>query len=182
MSSMIKAVKSEIHFGVKNVDIYKLENYRFEKRFGVTGVGLSLGYSKSWFNRLPKNGVDQYEALLRNGFTGCQIQVKIPREHGRGASVAKTISIRDFNKVVAYEALIKKNIDAIIILIALSESGLERLVDDAFNGVSLDWFAEKIIHYSQWTYEELEQVLAENREDVKTLYLSGERKNLHLNY
>jgi hypothetical protein len=52
----------------------------------------------------------------------------------------------------------------------LSEAGLERVISDAFDGVPIDWFGEKIVHYSQWTYEELEQALADNREDVRALY------------
>jgi hypothetical protein len=47
--------------------------------------------------------------LQGDGFTGCQIEVSVPRQDGKsGASIAKTLSIRDFNKLIAYEALKKK--------------------------------------------------------------------------
>lgn len=64
----------------------------------------------------------------------------------------------------------KKNPRAIALLVALSEIGLEKVIDSAFEGASLDWFAEKVAHYSQWTVEEFEEVLAYNRSEVKALY------------
>jgi hypothetical protein len=171
MSEIIRAIQTEIPFKNASVDAYKLENYRFEKRFGLTGISTALGYSKEWFGRLPKQGVKQLKAMYSDGFTGCQIEVQVPRFDGKsGSSIAKTLSVRDFNKVLAYEALKKRNVKAIIILISLSEKGLENLVNDAFSGVSLNWFVEKIVHYSQWTYEEMEEALQYNREEVKALY------------
>jgi hypothetical protein len=171
MSDIIRAVQTEIWFGKTPIDAYKLQNYTFEKRFGVTGISTALGYSKEWFGRLPKQGVKQFKSLQKDGFTGCQIEVRVPREDVKsGSSISKTLSIRDFNKVIAYEALKKKNVKAIILLVALSERGLENLISDAFAGVSLEWFAEKVVHYSKWTYEEFEDVLQYNREEVKALY------------
>ncbi len=174
MSEIIRAVQTQIPLGKASIDAYKLENYRFEKRFGLTGISTALGYSKEWFGRLPKQGVKQLKAMYSDGFTGCQIEVQVPRFDGKsGSSIAKTLSVRDFNKVIAYEALKKRNVRAIIILISLSERGLENLISDAFSGVSLNWFVEKIVHYSQWTYEELEEVLQYNREEIKALYAWG---------
>ncbi|MEH2372355.1 hypothetical protein [Nostoc sp.] len=130
-----------------------------------------MGYAENWFGRLPKRGVKQFKALREDGFTAYQIEVSVPREDKlSGSSIAKTVSVRDFNKVIAYEALAKKNVKAIILLVALSERGLENLISDAFSGQPLDWFAESIIHYSQWTFDEREEVLAGLREDVKALY------------
>lgn len=192
MSEIIRAVQTQILFGRTPIDAYKLQNYTFEKRFGVTGISTALGYSKEWFGRLPKQGIKQFKSLQADGFTGCQIDVSVPREDfSRGASTAKTVSIRDFNKIIAYEALKKKNVRAIILLVALSERGLENLINDAFSGVSLDWFAEKVVHYSKWTYEEFEEVLEYNREELKALYAWANDSvdnewdsdlRLHLNY
>ncbi len=135
----------------------------------------AVGHSKEWLGRLPKQGAKQLKAMQRDGYTGCQIEVKVPHSEGkRGSSIAKTISLRDFNKLLAYEAIHKKNVKAIILLVALAEAGLERVVNDAFDGVSLEWFGEKIVHYTQWTYEELEEVLAYNRADVRSLYSWGQ--------
>lgn len=171
MDELIRAVGSDITFGSIFLDCYKLNTHQFEKRFGVTGTSISLGYSKEWFGRLPKQGVKQFKALQEDGFTGCQIEVSVPRDDGiRGLSIAKTISIRDFNKLIAYEALVKRNTKAIILLVALSERGLENLIGDAFSGKSLEWFGNKIVHYTQWTFEERENVLAELREELSELY------------
>jgi hypothetical protein len=170
-SSPIRAVRTIIPFGKILVDAYKLQNYKFEKRFGVTGVSTALGYSKEWFGRLPRQGVKQFNSLQADGFTGCQIDVRVPNEDGvRGGTLAKTITIRDFNKVIAYEAIKKKNVKAIIFLVSISEKGLEKLIEDAFTGASLDWFAENIVHYTQWTYQQLEEVLEYNREEMRALY------------
>jgi hypothetical protein len=171
MGDIIRAVDTTIWFGKTPVDAYKLQNHKFEKRFGATGVSEALGYSKQWFSTFTKRPSKRLEVLYREGFTGSQIEVNVPHKNGqRGSSLAKTISIRDFNKLIAYEALRKKSLKAIILLVALSEAGLERVISDAFDGVPIDWFGEKIVHYSQWTYEELEQALADNREDVRALY------------
>ncbi|MBD1878357.1 hypothetical protein [Coleofasciculus sp. FACHB-T130] len=171
MGDIIRAVQAEISFGKVSIDAYKLQNHRFEKRFGVTGVSRVFGYSDQWFGTFTKRDSKRLESLRKAGFTGSQIEVRVPRlGNAPGASIAKTISIRDFNKVIAYEALKKKNTKAIILLIALSEAGLERIVSDAFDGVSLDWFAEKIVHYTQWTPEQLEEAFAYNREEVRALY------------
>jgi hypothetical protein len=51
-----------------------------------------------------------------------------------------------------------------------AETGIERILEDAFAGRSIDFVLEKIVHYSQWTYEELEKILAYNREEVRALY------------
>lgn len=52
----------------------------------------------------------------------------------------------------------------------MSERGLQNLISDAFDGKSLEWFGQNIVHYSQWTYEQREQALAELREDLAQLY------------
>ena len=75
---------------------------------------------------------------------------------------------------MAYEAIIGKNLKAIILLAAFAEVGLERTIKDVFAGRSVEFLLEKIVHYSQWTYEELEQVLAENRADARSLNFWGD--------
>lgn len=139
----------------------------------MEGASLSLGYSKNWLGRLPKRGVKQFNALQEEGYTGYQKIVLLSHNSVRGSTKAKTISLRDFNKLVAYEALFKKNIKAIILLIAFAEAGIERVVDSAFDGESLDWFMEKIVHYSQWTEAEYFAAIEYNRGEVKALYSWG---------
>lgn len=80
-------------------------------------------------------------------------------ENTRGASSAKTVSLKDFVKLVTFEAILNRNLKAIILLAAFAETGVECIVDDAFAGRSIEFILKKIVHYSKWTYEELEEVL-----------------------
>lgn len=179
-SGVIKAVSAEINLGIATLDAYMLPSG--EKRLGIENTGVLLGYSKRFFFQRTKRESKTLEALQAMGFSGEQIWVKIIRqgEDKRGSTLAKTVSLRDFVKLVTFEAIKKRNIKAVVLLAAFAEVGVERVIEDAFAGRSIDFILEKIVHYSKWTYEELEQVLAENREDVRSLHswgqeLSGQR-------
>lgn len=179
---VIKAVYCNINLGTSALDAYMLPGG--EKRIGVENTGVALGYSTRFFFQRTKRQSKALKALQGMGFSGEQIWVNILRQGDdkRGATLAKTVSLRDFVKLVAYEATAKRNLNAIILLAAFAETGLERILEDAFAGRSIEFILEKIIHYSKWTYEELEKVLEYNREEVRALYpgkgweLSG-RKN-----
>ena len=99
-------------------------------------------------------------------------------EDKRGASLSKTVSLRDFVKLVTYEATVKHNKKAIVLLGAFAETGLERILEDAFAGRSVDFLLEKIVHYTQWTYQEREEVLTYNREGVRALHGWGRAPSL----
>lgn len=166
----IRAVTTEINLGESVIDAYMLPNG--EKRLGIENTGVVLGYSKRFFFQRTKRESKALKALREMGFSGEQKWVEIIRhgEDRRGSLLAKTVSLRDFVKLVTYEAIIKRNTKAIVLLAAFAETGIERILEDAFAGRSIDFVLEKIIHYSQWTYEELEIVLAYNREEVRALY------------
>jgi hypothetical protein len=170
---VIKAVSAEIDLGITALDIYMLPDG--EKRLGIEKTGIALGHTERWFYNRTKRRSKWLKGLQSKGFTGAQIEVRVIRQSGegeflRGSSVAKTISLRDFTKLVAYEAIIGRNLEAIILLAAFAEVGIERTVEDVFAGRSIDFLLEKIVHYTKWTYEELEEVLAYNRADVRSLY------------
>jgi hypothetical protein len=169
-SEIIRAVTTEINLGESVIDAYMLPSG--EKRLGIENTGVVLGYSKRFFFQRTKRESKALKALQGMGFSGEQIWVEIIRqgEDRRGASLAKTVSLRDFVKLITYEAIVKRNTKAIVLLAAFAETGIERILEDAFAGRSIDFVLEKIIHYSQWTYEELEKVLAYNREEVRALY------------
>lgn len=176
-SGVIKAVSAEINLGVTTLDAYMLPDG--EKRLGIEKTGLALGYTERWFYNRTKRKSKWLKALQDKGFTGAQVEVRVIRqsengEFSRGSSISKTISLRDFTKLMAYEAIINRNFDAIVLLAAFAEVGVERTIEDVFAGRSIDFILEKIVHYSKWTYEELEQVLAENREDARALYSWGQ--------
>jgi hypothetical protein len=167
--SISHAVRIQIPFGQNAlIDAYELPNG--ERRLGVTGASQALGYSKEWFGRLPSKAPKHLKALQATGFTGCLVEAQVKREFVRGASDLKTISTSDFTKLVTYEAVAKQNIKAIVILASLAETGLDKLLNDAFNGHNTDYLLQRIVHYSQWTTEELEEVLQYNRSEVKSLF------------
>jgi hypothetical protein len=173
---VIKAVCCDIPLGEAVLDAYMLPSG--EKRIGVENTGVALGYSTRFFYQRTKRQSKALKALQGMGFSGEQIWVNILRQGDdkRGATLAKTISLRDFVKLVTYEATAKRNLNAIILLAAFAETGLERILEDAFAGRAIEFLLEKIVHYSKWTYEDLEEVLQYNREDVRSLYSCGDRE------
>ena len=163
-----KAVAAVVPLGQSALDVYMLPDG--EKRLGIEGAGLALGYTERWLYNRTNRKSKWLEGLKGTGFNGAQKELTIIRINERGSSLGKTISLRDFVKLVAYEAIIGKNINAVVLLAAFAEVGLEKVIDDVFAGRCIDFILEKIVHYSQWTYEDLEQVLSENREDARSLY------------
>lgn len=172
-NELIKAVTCNISLVDCVLDAYMLPSG--EKRLGVENTGVALGYSKRFFFQRTKRESKALQTLRGIGFSGEQLWVEIIElgEDKRGSFRAKTVSIRDFVKLVTYEAIHKRNKRAIILLAAFAETGLDRILEDAFAGRSIDFIVDKIVHYSKWTYEELEEVLAYNREEVRALYPWG---------
>lgn len=177
---VIKAVSCNIPLGESALNAYMLPDG--EKRLGIESVSQSLGYTERWFYNRTKRQSKWLQGLQEKGFTGAQLEVRVLRQEEdktiRGASLSKTISVRDFTKLVAYEAILNRNKKAITLMAALMETGLDRVLEDAFAGRSIMFLLEKIVHYTQWTYEELQEVLAYNREEVRALYAWGARRDL----
>lgn len=169
----IKAVCCDIPLGDSILDAYMLPSG--EKRIGIENTGTALGYSERFFYQRTKRQSKALKELQGMGFSGEQIWVNIIRQGDdkRGASLAKTIALRDFIKLVTYEAVVKRNTKAIILLAAFAETGLEQILEDAFAGREINFILEKIVHYTKWTHEELEEVLKYNREELMALYLRG---------
>jgi hypothetical protein len=165
---VIKAVRDVIPLADSTLDVYMLP--AGDKRLGIEGSGIALGYTERWFYDRTSRKSKWLEGLKNTGFTGTQQSLEIIPHDDRSPSIFRTISIRDFIKLVTYEAIIRKNIKAIILLALFAEIGLEKIIEDLFAGRSIEFLLEKIVHYSQWTYEDFEKVLADNRADVKALY------------
>jgi hypothetical protein len=177
-NEVIKAVNCHINLGESVLDAYMLPNG--EKRIGVENTGIALGYSERFFYHRTKRESKTLKALRDMGFSGEQIWVKIIRQEKdkRGAPLSKTVSLRDFIKLVTYEAVAKGNPKAIVLLAAFAETGIERVLEDAFAGRSVDFLLEKIVHYTKWTYQEREEVLAYNREEIRALHGWGKAPSL----
>jgi hypothetical protein len=170
LENVTKAVRCEISLGESILDAYMLPNR--EKRIGIENTAVALGYSTKSFLQLTQRESKTLKGLKGMGFSGEQRWVKIIENEDTNQEIArsKTIGLRDFVKLVTYEAISKRNMKAIILLAAFAETGLEKILEDAFAGKSINFLLEKIVHYSQWTYEELEEVLKYNREEVIALY------------
>jgi hypothetical protein len=164
-----KAVNCEVNLGESVLDAYMLLSR--EKRLGVENIGATLGYSDSFFFERTKRGTETLKSLRSMGYSGELLWVDIidQGDDQRASFLTKTLSIRDFVKLITYEATIKRNLKATILLAAFAETGLERILEDAFAGRSIDFLLEKIVHYSKWTYEERQEVFAYNREEVRAL-------------
>lgn len=173
-----KAVNCQLNLGEAVLDAYMLPDG--EKRIGVENTGIALGYSARFFFQRTKRESKALKTLRNMGFSGEQIWVEIIRsgEDKRGASLSKTVSLRDFTKLVTYEAVAKSNPKAIVLLAAFAETGIERVLEDAFAGRSVDFLLEKIVHYTQWTHQEFEEVLTYNREEVRALHGWGRAPSL----
>ena len=168
-NEVIKAVNCLIDLGEAVIDAYMLPDG--EKRIGVENTGIILGYSEGFFYQRTQRESKALKVLRNKGFSGKQIWVKIIRQGNdkRDSFLSRTVSLRDFTKLVAYEATAKHNPKAIVLLAVFAETGLERILEDAFAGRSVDFLLEKIVHYTKWTYQEREEVLAYNREEVRAL-------------
>ena len=170
MSDVIRARRASLDLGHIQVDCYELPNG--EKRIGIGGASQALGYAKNWVYRLPSSSPKKLEGLRGNGFTGYTKDVSVAdRDNGTsGASISQTLSVRDFTKLCIYEAVNSNNKSAVVLLAAFAEEGLQSVLDRLFKGKEVEEIKSRIIHYTQWTYAELEEVLAYNREEVKALY------------
>lgn len=172
MSNLIKARRGVLDLGQVQIDCYELPSG--EKRIGIGGAAKALGYAKNWINRLPSNSPKKLKSLQGQGFTGYLKDVSVSGrgDSTRGSSISQTISIRDFTKLCVYEAISSSNKSAIVLLAAFAEEGLQSVVDRLFKNQDVEDIKSRIVHYSQWTYEELEEVLAYNRSELKSLYVS----------
>jgi len=137
-----------------------------EKRVSITGAALSVGRAKDYLSKVVKTGSKSLQSLQALGFQGSVIEGLVLRNDGRGSPIAKTISIRDYNKYLIWEVVKNQRPEAAILLGAFSEVGIETVVDSLFAGRSIDFLLEKIVHYTKWTNNDLMQALAYNREDL----------------
>lgn len=172
-SELIPARKIIANFGGVEVDVYELLTPEREKRLGSEGIGVALGHSKRWFYNRTQRRSEWLDTLLSKGFTGAQQEVKVvERGKGvRGAAKAKTISIRDFTKLVDHEYRVEENRHAGVIALAFLEAGCQKYLESLFAGESVEYFNDKIAHYQEWSYDELEEVLWYNREELASLML-----------
>lgn len=171
--SLPKAYHQSIDLNITSIDAYKVcfDGQTLEDRVGIGCAGTSLGHGKEWFSRLQKHNPKRLKTLLGMGFQGCTEEVSVVRSDGRGSPVAQTISLDDYTILVGYEAIHEKNRQAAILLFATSRFGWKETFSRAFTGQDLSFLQSQIVHYSQWSYEDWQEVLEYNREELEEQFL-----------
>jgi hypothetical protein len=158
--NIIRAERADLQLGSKTIDCYMFPSG--EKRIGITGASLAIGKAKNYLSRLQDSQSNNLKTLQGNGYTGYLREASIKNE--RGGTRSKTISISDFTKLIAWDAIENKNTNSIALLATFAEIGLEKLIDGVFKGFKTD-LTERIAHYTQWTNSDLQQALLINYDD-----------------
>jgi hypothetical protein len=167
-----QAIAAVIPLGESELDVYMLGSQ--EKRLGIEGIGIALGYTNRWYYDRTSRKSKWLEGLKNKGFKGTPQSLRVVWQDNRDPLIARAIELRDSIKLITYEAIVGKNIRAINLLATFAEIGLEKVVEDAFAGRSVEFLTDKLVHYSQWTYEESEEVFAYNRAEARSLHFGGE--------
>lgn len=165
MSDIVRSIRAELNLGDKIIDCYQFPDG--EKRIGIGGASIAIGRSKEYLGRLQKTESKTLKALTGIGYTGCTKETDV--EIKRGATRSKTISTRDFTKLITWDAVVNRNQDSIILLAVLAETGVDEIVDKLFSDKSVDFLLEKIVHYTKWTNEDLQEALNANYDDWKVI-------------
>jgi hypothetical protein len=161
MSDIVRSIRAELELGNRSIDCYLFPDG--EKRIGIGGASIAIGHSKEYLGRVAKTESKAFKELQGMGFTGCTKDTEVKMD--RGATRSKTISSRDFTKLITWDAVANKNQDSIILLAAFAETGLDDILDKVFTRQSLDFLLEKIVHYTKWTNQDLQDALNANYED-----------------
>lgn len=174
MTNIIRSIRAELNLGDRVVDCYMLPNG--EKRIGLTGASIAIGRSNNYLSRLLESSQKTLKDLQGVGFTGYITETEVKIE--RGATRSKTISVRDFTKLITWDAIVNKNKDSIVLLASFAEFGLDEILDRVFKNKKLDDLLAKIVHYKDWTAKDWEEALLANKEDVQAI----EEQELFLMY
>lgn len=170
MDSIQSAVRATIKLGAGvSIDGYMMNDGRF--RYGLAYTSLLLGYADNYYRRLflqrTKKPSKKLKALQDKGFTAYQIDVRVPREEGRGSSVARTVSFDDFCLLVEYEAEIG-NLAALALLTSSFRELLKGRTQVAF-GIEEDSLEQR-----QADFQAHYDAYLSDREDLENLWLPGD--------
>lgn len=157
------------------VDGYRMPNGNF--RVSLIGASKVLGYAENWLYRLLDRETGTSIKVLRSlGFTG-KIE-KVVCETLKGNRVCQTISLRDFNRVIAY-AVSRGRKAALALQLSFTALSLDDFFRDAFSEplLSIDEKRELLyrvyastISPGDWTQMD--------REDILELALPGGEPHL----
>lgn len=165
MTNIIRAEKATIDFveGL-SVDGYQMPNGEF--RVGIASASLALGYPKNWLGRiLDGESRNRNKTLQSLGFTR-QIE-KVVTNTSRGERESRTISIKDFNRLIAYAVSDGKK-PALALQMALTEMALVDFFRDGFGQAPLSIEEKRKAFYL--TYAKTINWLEEDKNDRQELY------------
>lgn len=153
------------------VDGYRMPNGEF--RVGITSASEVLGYSREWLGRVLSRGGNTLKSLRGLGFSE-EIQ-KVATKSGRPP---ETISLRDFNRLIAYAVFDGKKA-ALALQLALTEVALNDFFVDAFGEPPLSIDEKRRLFYEAYAAtispEDWRQM---DREEILRLALPGDEPQL----
>jgi hypothetical protein len=143
---LIRAERKTVTFfdGLK-VDGYRLPDGEF--RVGIAGASEILGYGREWLGRVLDRGGNTLKTLQGLGFT--EETQKVATETSRGDREAQTVSLRDFNRLIAYAVFDGKKA-ALALQLALTEVALNDFFRDAFGEPALSIDEKRTLFYKAY--------------------------------
>lgn len=161
MTDIIRSIRAELNLGNKVIDCYMLPDG--EKRIGLAGASIAIGQKTDYLSRSSLANTKSFKSLLGTGYTDRVLEIDVKLD--RGATRSKTISVRDFTKLITWDAITNKNTDSIVLLASFAEVGLDDTLDRLFKNKSLDNLLSKIVHYTKWTASDWQEALGANKDD-----------------
>ena len=156
------------------VDGYRMPNGDF--RVGIAGASVVLGYERNWLGRVLDRGGNTLKALQGLGFA--EETQKVVTGSDQGDRESQTISLRDFNRLIAYAVFDGKKA-ALALQLALTEVALNDFFRDAFNEAALSIDEKRELFYKAYAAtirpEDWRQM---DREDILRLALPGDEPHL----
>ena len=184
----IKVERKPVPFfeGLK-IDGYKMPSGEF--RVGLTGASEVLGYGKNWLGRvlvkgrgLENDGIKPEKrgtlaALRKIGFTEQVKTIGVDSIKG-GGSEAETISLDDFNRLIAY-AVSKGKKAALALQLSLTMVALNDFFRDAFGEPPLSIEQKRKLFYETYAASISPEHWREmDREDILKLAMEGDEPHL----
>lgn len=173
----IRAERQTVRFfdGLE-VDGYRMPNGEF--RVGLTGASFVVGYGKQWLSQVLSSRPKTLKVLQGLGFTGSQIEVRVGREEKSGASVALTLSLDDFNRLIVY-ATSKGKQAALALQLSLTKMALMDFFRDAFGEPPLSIDQKRRLFYETYAATiSPEDWRRMDKQDILRLALPGDEPQL----
>lgn len=163
----IRAERATVKFfdGLE-VDGYRMPNGEF--RVGITGASKVLGYSREWLGRVLSRGGNTLKTLQGLGFTE-----KVEEVATNSGRPPETVSLRDFNRLIAYAVFDQKKA-ALALQLAFTELALTDFFRDAFGETALSIDEKRELFYKAYAAaispEEWRQM---DKEDILRIAILG---------